>query len=261
MRKVILFILFVLSIFLKVEKSYGQNLLQQSPDYLRTYQACVSSPETFKNNFYISVYQQSISHTIKLFTLSKDAIYSSLSSKGVTPSLDHFLSQDSTVSALTNCLGFENHMSFIKNSLAIDFVGKTIGISIGSLVYLGIGKISTVAFKILLKPIAAFSPIAAQRISQITAVTLTGLGLYNLKTGYDDDQNQASLNGKKYIQDVHQSIKNISVMAESLKDTAEDLQFDISVDAAEKLEHRKLSNQEIKMFCKAIPGAIHRCAN
>lgn len=58
---------------------------------------------------------------------------------------------------------------------------------------------------------------------------------------------------------LNERLVNISLTANASKDTAADLQFDLSVEKAEKKEGRKLTFQEIAMFCQILPGAYHRC--
>ncbi len=240
-------------------QAFDPAIIKQNSSYNQTYRACSSSPIDFKNDFYMNVYQHSLVHTVQIFSLSTNTIYASLSAKGITPYLDNFLNDPATSIALNDCLGEEGHFPFVRNLLIIDSVGKAVGVSIGSAVWLGIGKISSATLKFILKPIAKFSPILEKRIIILTSVTLAGLGIYYAKTKYDKEEEQAKDNAKKFMTGYNERLANITARAHFSKDTKADFQFDISIEKAERKEGRKLTKKEIEMFCQILPGAVHRC--
>ena len=147
----------------------------------------------------------------------------------------------------------------MRNLIIVDSVGKAVGISIGTVVYLGIGSVTSAALKLLLKPISRVSPELAKKISISTGLALAGLGIYNFKIENEKEEQLSKEDGKMFMDGLNERLVNISATAKASNDTAADLQFDISVEKAEKKEGRKLTIQEIEIFCQILSGAYHRC--
>ena len=261
MKKIFVLMACSLLFFNSKGQAFDPAKVRQSAAYIQLYGACKSSPSTFENDYYIKVYHHSLMFTMQVFSLSKDAIYSGLITKGITPFLDKFLNDSSTIIALSDCLNESRHFHFVRNLIIVDSVGKAVGISIGTIVYLGIGSMTSAAFKFLLKPIARVSPGLANKISIITGFALAGLEIYNFKLEDEKEEQLSQEEGQRIMDGLNERLVNISLTANASKDTAADLQFDLSVEKAEKKEGRKLTLQEIAMFCQILPGAYHRCVH
>lgn len=253
MKKIFLFILCASSFLsFNVQASYVENWATCSGG---------SSPQAFQNDVYVKVYQQSIIHTMRLFSLSATAISSSIELRGITPYLDHFLVDSQSVAILKDCLADkQSRTRFVRNLFIVEAAGKAVGLSAGVVVYWGLGQISALALKAVLWPVAQLSPVLAERIGRVTMTTLAAYGIYNIKLEFDKQDREAKENGDRLLAELGEQLADISSRAGFLQDTTADLQFDIGVTKAEIKEGRKLTADELKLFCQVIPHAVHRCA-
>lgn len=223
--------------------------------------ACELNIAEFKNELYFKTYQQSLTHTIQVFSLSNEVVFSSLKAKGVTPFLNQFLNNPTTPAILRECLDEAKHFQFIRNLLIIDSIGKSVGISVGTVAYLGLGKLSFALLNFIIKPIWLISPTIAKKVTQFTLGILAGYTIYKEKVKFDQGEEQAKINGAEILFHLDSQAANISAKVLSLKENEADIQFDISVAKAEKKEGRKLTGSEIEIFCQLIPKAVHRCVH
>ncbi len=246
------------SIFLIIISSH--HLMAADSIYAQMSADCHANSENFKNNLFIQTYQAGLWNMIQLFSMSPDAISTNIKTKGLSPLVFNILNQPKISQVLTECMQEKEHFAFIRNLLLTESAGKIIGISAGTVAFLGFGKLSAQALKYGLRPIARFSSVLAQRLTVATPVVLTGVGIYGIKKGYDNDEAIAKKNGDELLAKYSNNVKNISEQSDNSNDTKADLQFDVSIKTAEQKLTRQLTTEEIKMFCLAIPAAINRCS-
>ncbi len=248
----------IFSIFLILISSH--HLMAADSVYEQMTEECRANSANFKYKLWTQAYQQGLLTTLKLFSLSTDSVSTNIQTKGLSPFVFNMLNQPEITQVLSGCMPEAEHFAFIRNLLITESVGKIVGISAGTAAFVGLGKLSAQALKYGLMPVARFSPALAQRLTVATPVVLAGVGIYGIKKNYDNDEAVAKKNGEQLMAQFSEKIQNIRDQSGQMNDSKADLQFDISIQTAEQKYSRKLTADEIKMFCNVIPAALNRCS-